>query len=195
MANKQKNNAASIFLSFFLKAIVIILGLVILAMSVYLVKQLISNKNMKTEKESDESVFVDDQKDDLMVSSAGEAEKEKVLFEKDDDKQDGSGTVEIGFEDSIVVLNATETAGLAAAWKEKLEEAGFKNVQTGNYLNGYLDSSKIVVAKEGSGGNLKNFLPNAKMESLSPDEIAMDASPGDAKAVLIIGNSDIITSE
>lgn len=195
MANKQKNNAASIFFSFFLKAIVIILGLVILAMSVYLVKQLISNKNMKTEKESDESVFVDDQKDDLMVSSAGEAEKEKVLFEKDDDKQDGSGTVEIGFEDSIVVLNATETAGLAAAWKEKLEEAGFKNVQTGNYLNGYLDSSKIVVAKEGSGGNLKNFLPNAKMESLSPDEIAMDASPGDAKAVLIIGNSDIITSE
>ena len=195
MAKKNKKNPAGIFFLFFLKAIVIILGLVILAMGAYLIKYTMSADNKKSEQEFDDSMLVDNDRDDLLASDTDSAlSDDKLLF----DNEEGAVTEaskDIASDDKIVVLNATETAGLAAAWKEKLEEAGFKNVQTGNYLNGYLDSSKIVVAKEGSGGNLKNFLPNAKMESLSPDEIAMDASPGDAKAVLIIGNSDIITSE
>ncbi len=196
MAKKPKNNAAGLFFAFFLKAIVIILGLVILAMGVYLVKQVLSQKKTKAETESDDSAFIDDQTDELMFATGNDADKEDVLFEgKDEEGQDGAGANDIGFEDKIVVLNATDAVGLAAAWKEKLEGAGFKNVQTGNYLNGVMDNSKIVVAEEGKGGNLAQYLPNAKMESLPPDQISMDAPSDDVKAVFIIGNSDNILGQ
>ena len=58
---KKKQSAVGIFFSFFLKAVVIILGLVILAMSAYLVKELISMKNNETEAKADDSAFEDDQ--------------------------------------------------------------------------------------------------------------------------------------
>ena len=58
---------------------------------------------------------------------------EKLLF----DNEEGAGyrrSKDIASDDKIIVLNATETAGLAAAWKEKLSEEGFSKVETGNYL-------------------------------------------------------------
>ena len=45
MAKKKKKSAAGIFFLFFLKAIVIILGLVILAMGAYLVKYTLTADN------------------------------------------------------------------------------------------------------------------------------------------------------
>ncbi|MCR5543299.1 MAG: LytR C-terminal domain-containing protein [Eubacterium sp.] len=195
MAKNKKSSTAGIFFSFFLKAIVIILGLVILAMGAYLIKQIISQKNTKVETKGDDSAFEDTQEDELMMASTNDATDDELLFGEDSEGQDGSGTTEIGFEDSIVVLNATEAVGLAKAWKEKLEAEGFKNVQTGNYLNGVMETSKIVVAEEGTGGNLQQYLPNAKMESLPPGEIAMDAPSDGVKAVFIIGNADNIVSQ
>ena len=58
-SKKKKNSTAGLFFTFFLKAIVIILGLVILAMSVYLVKQIILQKNSEADSISDEAVFED----------------------------------------------------------------------------------------------------------------------------------------
>ena len=171
-----KNNqpsAAGLFLSFFLKATVIILGLVILAMGVFLIKQIISLKNTESEKASDEAVFEDDnQTDDLMMASSGDSDK--LLYDGDGSVQDGSGTRELGFDASIVVLNATETEGLAGAWKEKLEAEGFSNIQCGNYTNGYLDTSKIVVTSENTGGNLQRYMPGATMETLPGDQVSCD---------------------
>ena len=53
MSQNNKQSPVGLFLSFFLKAIVIILGLVILAMSAYLIKTIISNKNAEKEKKKE----------------------------------------------------------------------------------------------------------------------------------------------
>ena len=197
-SKKKKGSTAGIFFTFFLKAIVIILGLVILAMSVYLVKQIILQKNSEADSISDEAVFEgDDQVDDLMMASSGDAADE-LLYEgegAEGDNQNGSSAKSLAFDDSIVVLNATETTGLAGAWKEKLEALGFTNLQTGNYTGGLLENSKIIVTEENTGGNLKDFVPNMEIETLPADQVPCDVAPDGVKAYIIIGNSDNILAE
>ncbi len=187
---KKKQSAVGIFFSFFLKAVVIILGLVILAMSAYLVKELISMKNNETEAKADDSAFEDDQEDDLLTNAS---DGDAVLFETDEETTEAAETTDtaaLSKDASIVVLNATETAGLAAVWKETLEVQGYTNVQVGNYTNGILDTSKIVVVEEGTGSALQQILPNAKMETLPADQVSCDISTEGVQAFLIIGNAD-----
>lgn len=187
---KKKQSAVGIFFSFFLKAVVIILGLVILAMSAYLVKELISMKNNETEAKADDSAFEDDQEDDLLANAS---DGDAVLFETDEETTEAAettDTADLPKDASIVVLNATETAGLAAIWKETLEVQGYTNVQVGNYTNGILDTSKIVVVEEGTGSALQQILPNAKMETLPADQVSCDISTEGVQAFLIIGNAD-----
>ncbi|MCR5631943.1 MAG: LytR C-terminal domain-containing protein [Eubacterium sp.] len=187
---KKKQSAMGIFFSFFLKAVVIILGLVILAMSAFLVKELISMKNNETEAKADDSAFEDDQEDDLLTNAS---DGDAVLFETDEETTEAAETTDTAAlpkDASIVVLNATETAGLAAVWKETLEVQGYTNVQVGNYTNGILDTSKIVVVEEGTGSALQQILPNAKMETLPADQVSCDISTEGVQAFLIIGNAD-----
>lgn len=187
---KKKQSAVGIFFSFFLKAVVIILGLVILAMSAYLVKELIAMKNNETEAKADDSAFEDDQEDDLLANAS---DGDAVLFETDEETTEAAETTDTAAlpkDASIVVLNATETAGLAAVWKETLEVQGYTNVQVGNYTNGILDTSKIVVVEEGTGSALQQILPNAKMETLPADQVSCDISTEGVQAFLIIGNAD-----
>lgn len=187
---KKKQSAVGIFFSFFLKAVVIILGLVILAMSAYLVKELISMKNNETEAKADDSAFEDDQEDDLLTNAS---DGDAVLFETDEETTEAAETTDtaaLSKDASIVVLNATETAGLATVWKETLEVQGYTNVQVGNYTNGILDTSKIVVVEEGTGSALQQILPNAKMETLPADQVSCDISTEGVQAFLIIGNAD-----
>lgn len=196
MAKKKNQNAVGIFFSFFLKAIVIILGLVILAMSAYLIKAVISNKSNDDQKKADDSAFEDDQEDELL--KAGATSTDALLYENADEVESEESAGEsnaLGYDASIVVLNATETPGLAAAWKDKLTESGYTNVQTGNYTKGQLDSSKIVVETDGSGEALQALLPNAKMETLPANEVSCDVSTDGVQAFLIIGASDNILAQ
>ena len=195
MAKKKKKNAAGIFFLFFLKAIVIILGLVILAMGAYLIKYTMSADNKKSEQEFDDSMLVDNDRDDLLASDTDSAlSDDKLLF----DNEEGAVTEaskDIASDDKIVVLNATETAGLAAAWKERLAEKGFTKVETGNYLGESFEKSKIVVTEEGTGNNLSEIISGASVENGSADSVDCDADKDGVKAFIIIGNSDDIVSE
>ena len=195
MAKKNKKNPAGIFFLFFLKAIVIILGLVILAMGAYLIKYTMSADNKKSEQEFDDSMLVDNDHDDLLASDTDSSlSEDKLLF----DNEEGAVTEaskDIASDDKIVVLNATETAGLAAAWKERLAEKGFTKVETGNYLGESLEKSKIVVTEEGTGNNLSEIISGASVENGSADSVDCDADKDGVKAFIIIGNSDDIVSE
>ena len=189
MSQNNKQSAAGLFLSFFLKAIVIILGLVILAMSVYLVKTIISNKNAEKEKKADNSAFEDNQTDELLVNNA--TNTDALLYENADAAtEEQSGTPALPYDASIVVLNATDIPGVAGAWKDKLVAGGYTNVQAGDYTKGVLDISKIVVVEEGTGADLQTYLPNAKMETLPANEVACDVNTEGVRAFLIIGTPD-----
>lgn len=192
MAKKKKKSAAGIFFLFFLKAIVIILGLVILAMGAYLVKYTLTADNKEKDQGFDESLLVDSDRDELLASETDSdgAKDENMLFENEDG---AGGVVEIASDDKIIVLNATETSGLAATWKQKLREEGFSSIDTGNYLNGAQDTTRIVVAEGYSGDKLLNVVSDASVETGNVDEVACDCDTEDVKAIIIIGtNNDIV---
>ena len=192
MAKKKKKNAAGIFFLFFLKAIVIILGLVILAMGAYLVKYTLTADDRKQEQEFDESLLVDSDRDELLASDTdgSKPENENLLY----DDSEGS-KADLGADDKIVVLNATETSGLAAAWKDKLAEAGFTTIETGNYFGGTQDSTRIVYTEEISSSKITELFSGATVETGTQDSIECDLDKDGVKVFIIIGNSDDIVSQ
>ena len=192
MAKKKKKNAAGIFFLFFLKAIVIILGLVILAMGAYLVKYTLTADDRKQEQEFDESLLVDSDRDELLASDtdSSKPENENLLY----DDSEGS-KADLGADDKIVVLNATETSGLAAAWKDKLAEAGFTTIETGNYFGGTQDSTRIVYTEEISSSKITELFSGATVETGTQDSIECDLDKDGVKVFIIIGNSDDIVSQ
>ena len=190
MSQNNKQSAAGLFLSFFLKATVIILGLVILAMAAYLIKASMANKSVEKEKKADNSAFEDNQTDELLENKA--TNTDALLYENaeaasEEAKNDGS----LSKDASIVVLNATDVPGVAGKWKDKLVEAGYTNVQAGDYTKGILDISKIVVVTEGTGTALQEFLPEAKMETLPANEVQCSVNTEGVEAFLIIGTPDV----
>ena len=193
---RKKQSAAGIFFSFFLRAIVIILGLVILAMSAYLVKALISQKSAETEANAETDAFEEDQNDELLT--AQEVRDESLLYDDGSSDQaaiidDGGSTVPVLSADtSILVLNGAGISGLAGAWKDKITEIGYTNVQAGNYTGGQLQESKIVVSDESSGEALKTIMPSATVEIADFSTISTDASLEGVQVIIIVGLNDNI---
>ena len=196
MARQRKRSAFGIFCSFFLKAMVIILGLVILAMGTYLVWHAIKYSTQDDVELSEEEALMDNQKDDLMMSTKTDAE---LLYDNGDDTSlfiDESAAESISYDDYIIVLNATETAGLAGAWRDKLAENGYTNVVAANYLDGYLDRSKIVAIDDVNIATIRNLMNDPEAENNTIDSVNTDAENLEGvKAFIIIGRNDDILSE
>ena len=94
-------------------------------------------------------------------------------------------------EAKILVLNSTETKGLAAAWADKLKAAGFTNVETGNYSAEELTDSKIVVTEEGMGQDLVSQFSNAAV-TVGEAPSGIDVSTDGYSIFIIIGTADDI---
>ena len=122
---KRKQSVLGLFFSFFLKAVVIILGLVILAMGAYLIRAYFYMKGNETDAVVDENAFEDDQQDELLTAETVSADD--LLFETASEEET-SEVIYIPYETSIAVINATDTAGLAAAWKAKLKTVSSSSV-------------------------------------------------------------------
>lgn len=199
MAKKKKQSAMGLFFAFFLKAIVIILGLVILAMSAFLVKTVIMAKDNESQSEADENAFEEDQEDELLT--AQELSDDELLYDDSEGAVSAEGeeistSNEIAKDASIVVLNGTQTAGLAAAWKGKLEEQGYTNIQTGNYFGGDVATSRIVLVQDGlSGSSLQAIVTNASVENATADSISCDVASEGVVCYVIIGGSDNILAQ
>ena len=195
MAKKKKQSAVGIFFSFFLKAIVIILGLVILAMGAYLLRYtLTAEAENEDEVTVDESVLVSGS-DDPLASGSDADDYDALLFDGEAETVESAESVDLSYEDKIVILNATDTKGLAGAWKDKFVAAGFQNVEVGNLFGNSWENSKIIVTEEGSGSNLNTVIENAPVEFGSPDSIECDAAMDGAKAIVIIGTDNDIVSQ
>lgn len=193
MARSKKRSAFGIFCSFFLKAMVIILGLVILAMGTYLAWHAIKNSAQDDAELSEEEALMDGGKDDLMTSTKTDAE---LLYDNGEDEglftTDESGEA-ISSDDYIIVLNATETAGLAGAWRDKLNENGYTNVVAANYLDGYLDRSRIIAVEGVNLATIRNLMNDPEAENGTVDSVSTDAETTEGvKAFIIIGRNDNI---
>ena len=189
---QKKRSAAGIFFSFFFRAVVVILAIVILALSVVLIRGVIRGKKLRAKNQSktvvDESVLIEHgDPDELLTNEGGTTE-----FVDDASTEDGLGddsNVASSENCKIVILNATDVNGLAGSWTTRLEDAGYTDVSAANSYNNY-DHTSILVAEEGMGTDLLKFFPDADISVGSLTENETDAELGGVQIFIIIGESD-----
>lgn len=174
MAKKQ--SAGSIFLGMFLRAAVIILGILILIFGV-LILRLATKGDSKSGKKSgpvttvDENVMEDPgARDDLL------------------DTTEEAASSEINYGIKILVLNSTQVQGLASSWCDKLNQAGYASTEKSDYSVNQ-EATKVVAKTEGVGKELADYFNGASYEVGTVSEnVSVDTSAYDV--VIIIGNAD-----
>ena len=181
----KKQSKGSLFLSVFLKAVVIILGVVIIGLAVALTSILIKNKNNKktaTEEATvDESVFLPE-------------EDEEASFTTPTDTTNTSAEAPAATDDvknlKVIVLNASGMGGVAGTFAKKLSEDGFTNITAANYLPGLLEKTTICISDESQRDVMKAYYPDAEVKVGTLGAADTDADLTDAKIIVIIGVSD-----
>jgi hypothetical protein len=114
----------------------------------------------------------------LGVTSTSDAEDSESDEDTDDEAEGLSSELF-----HIVILNASNTSGVAASWSEKMTSNGYNVKEIGNYDSGVLTDSKIIVAKEGEGEEFLKYFTNATIE--------VGTLPDGVDAELVIGTNDI----
>lgn len=183
----KKKSVSGIFFSMFLRTVVIILAIVIVAMGVVLVKQKLNRKNtdIAGDSEVDESILTEEDGQDVLLGSP-----------EDNTGGEEGGAVQqnTSFDKKIVVLNGTETKGLAGHWRDTLASYGYQNLDAKNYYS-RLEQTKVLAAEDGVGTDLLQYFPNADYQvgTLTSDET--DASVDGVDIFVIIGTSDDVLSQ
>lgn len=94
---------------------------------------------------------------------------------------------------TLLVVNATNTQGIAAAWQERLEVDGYKEVKVGTYGE-VLQVSAICSYDEELIEELKTYFPDALVENKLP-EGRVDVSLDDVDVCVIVGEQDAEVAE
>lgn len=157
----MNKKAWKLFGEFFLKTIIVILGIAIVIFAIYFMIQVFGGgkdkpSNTNTGNSSNTSATIST----VDLTSEEPASEEPVTEEPTSEEP---ATVEpissVGH--TIEVLNSTETAGVAKGWQTTLNEAGFNVTQIGNYETEGLTDSRIIVTQEGMGQDLLQYFPTA----------------------------------
>lgn len=192
---KKKKNVAGIFFGSLLRAFVVIGAFVIIALGVIIVKQVISDGGKKPSSGSSTSNYADGQRDELLTAEqkkqqADADEKKDDEKKKDDDKKAITGN--INYNAPVVVLNGTQTPGLAGEWVNRLKDAGFTNVQPGNYFSETTGTK--VYSSDGSGAALTELFKDAESVTGMIDQVETDMPLSDGQIVVVISKSDDVLS-
>lgn len=81
----------------------------------------------------------------------------------------------------IIILNSTDTSGIAAKWSDTMKEHGYEVKDIGNY-SPTLDKTRIVVKEDGQGEEFLDYFSDAELHT--------GKVPDGADAQIIIGVSD-----
>lgn len=183
----KRQSAAGLFFSMFLRATVVILGIVILVFGVVLVTKLVKrgdkekgpmttvSNNVLTEVEG---------RDDLLYNST-EAPTSNTT--------ENTTEVEVpettpAYDKNILVLNSTDVTGLAGRWCETLNEQGYANTSASDYSMA-LENTKIVAREGGVGEELLNYFNGATYEIGTVSNGTSEPTDG-YDIVIIIGIAD-----
>ena len=177
----KKRSAGALFLAMFLRAVVIILAIVIVAMGAVFVKQYLKNKSNKDVSNVDESVLIDDQEDELLTATPTEVATEAP--------EGGNEETASSKDLTIAVLNATDVGGLAGKWTDKLKAEGYTDVFPANYY-AKSDITVICVESEGQGEDLKKYFPGSYIQVRRLDSGATDATIEGTEIFIVIGKTD-----
>ena len=165
-------------------------------MGAYLTKNLIQIYKNGVTTEIDESVFSNDnQVDDLLMATPDEADTEETAEEASSDEAEEDQ----GITTPVVVLNGTNTPGIAGYYQQKIQDLGYSNVTAANYqpVDGATSANtKIYVSAEGMGEDMKVLFADptyitGKIDSstaIDNDGNPLDLSKTDI--IIVVGESD-----
>lgn len=189
---KTGKSRAGAFFTAFLKTIVIVCGILVLALAAVFARNLYRvSQEKSTEKVTDDSVFTDTQTDDLITADVTESSPTDTSEASTEDQTD--------YGISILVLNGTNTAGAAGAVRTKLEDAGFTSVSVGDYnpVDGATVPTTRILTKSGqSADGLKAYLADATVEEGTVDSsltIGEDGGPANtegADIIVLVGENE-----
>ncbi|GEM_PF-6394706 len=197
---KNKKSMGSVFLFMFLRTVVIILFLVIVAMGVLLGMQIrqakknkkatearkaVSQNGSADEKQVDELLTADGSTGETVDDGQNTEEQPVTAQDKPDDGTD--------YDLSLAVLNGTYAEGLAGAWVERLTAKGYTNLHAGDYSD-YTSQTTVYIMDENVTTGLTAVFPDAVFIYGSPEAeyVGMDLSG--LQAVLVVGESDNIVN-
>lgn len=180
----KKQSPVGLFFSILLRAVVIILGIAIIVFGIFfLTKVMKDGKADKKEPVTTVSpdVLTDAEgRDDLITNASEDTE--------DTEQASTEEQYEASYDKNILVLNSTNTSGLAGRWCEKLGGYGYKNTEAADYSN-TLTNTKIYATEDGVGKDLLQYFDNAEYEVGIVTE-GTSASVDGKDIVIIIGTSD-----
>lgn len=193
----DKKTMLKLFGDAFLRSMIVLLGIVIVGFGVFFLVDVVSGKG--EEKDQVEAPTYSDEELQAMIDQEnggeGDSTTEEVTTEEVTTEALEPEVMDIPSNDkNILVLNSTNTSGLAGGWSDKLIGAGFANVGYGNYLLGMETQTKIYVSQEGMGNDLIPFFSDAVvivggMEADNYTKIG-GANFDSADIYIVIGNND-----
>ncbi len=192
---KKKNNVAGLFFGSLLRAFVVIGALVIVALGVIIVKQVVSTGEKKSKSGTNTSNYADGDRDELLTAEPKKKEDADDKSDDDKKKEDNKKTISgsIDYNVPVIVLNGTETPGLAGEWVNRLKDAGFTNVQPGNYFSETTGTK--VYSSDGSGAALTELFNDAESVKGMIDQVETDVPLSDGQIVVVISSSDDVLSK
>ena len=179
----KKQSPVGLFFGILLRAVVVIFGLAIIAFGIFFLSKVIGDgikSNNGPVTTLPDSVLTDvEGRDDLIYNTA-----EPDTQEPDTEEPEASPS----HDKNILVLNSTNTGGLAGRWCDRLREQGYANVEAADYSDTQT-STRIIAVEDGVGKDLVPYFNGATYEvGIVTQGTNADVSGKDI--VIIIGTND-----
>lgn len=147
----------------FLKASVVLLGIGIVVFGIFFLTQVVSGGN---DNNGDGGTIITEEDQpaiDTTAEAADNATDEVATSEQNTQAAPTTEEIISSKGLNLVVLNSTNTTGVAKGWQETLNDAGYTVGSIGNY-DTELTNTKIIVTQEGQGKDLLTFFKGATIE-------------------------------
>ncbi len=182
----KKQSAAGLFFSMFLRAIVIIMGIIIIGFSIFFLMKVKQDKKKEPATPATtvgQNVLTEVEAPDELLTGepSSETEATEAVSEEGEVQLDAHNA-------KILVLNSTDVMGLAGRWCATLNEDGYASTTASDFHTN-LDKTVVYSKQEGVGTELVNYFDGASYEVGDAPQGA-SISTADFDIVIIIGNSD-----
>lgn len=187
------NKIFKLFMDTMLRAAVIVLGIGVIIMLALLIKSMVSNKNAKDDKTTEDVQSISTEEEDPDDPTFGASDGQSTDGTVDaDSSSDEESAATSSVNAKVLIVNATGTSGVAGSWKTTLEGYGYTSVDVGNYSLGTITTTKVCVSGDYDGADIAEYYTSPEMTTISSLQAsAFDMPIEDYDIVVVVGTTDV----
>ncbi len=161
----KKQSAVGLFFSMFLRASVIILGIVIVVFGIVFLTKVMNKDNKKTTPATtaNANVLTEAEGHDELMYLDPATTTEEVVTESSENVDTEDDAITTSYDKSILVLNSTDEIGLAGRWCETLNGYGYSNTNASDY-DTTQETTRVISTTPGVGEDLVQYFNGASYE-------------------------------